>query len=394
MRNFSINDDENEGDSGEVNFLKMSKEEKLMWKYKDYQERKESYEWTQVALERELHYHLDRSVAARVSYKTKREIYRLHCEKPKYWTPSRLAVKFGVRKVRVEAWIQMYRYADECAEEWGNSWNQIYDLDGNVINLEEELEKQFPNLVADRIDDRWLLRQRRANLNAVGVIADEVNQAKLQEAVEKSRPKWLKRIAKMRKLNVPESQLPDKIWIPKPFKLEYKMPNHNKKRFLIVDSSPEYTDFTRPMFLVEQDGTVNSVGWEERRKYIMLANPTHHHSLSLYDESTMRIDAPAEYDAPALSTDDDMQTHGLEHDRQEVVATEMDRVVQRKEELESENTYDDENIEIEQWHKEEREIESEHERDEAHRIAYQTQLLQAQEHLEEYFSFEDGDDEM
>ena len=72
----------------------------------------------------------------------------------------------------------------------------------------------------------------------------------------------------------------------------------------------------------------------------------------------------------------------------------MDRVVQRKEELESENTYDDENIEIEQWHKEEREIESEHERDEAHRIAYQTQLLQAQEHLEEYFSFEDGDDEM
>ena len=42
----------------------------------------------------------------------------------------------------------------------------------------QAIEEMYPKEVADRIDDRWLLRQRQARVSSLDALEDEVDQVR------------------------------------------------------------------------------------------------------------------------------------------------------------------------------------------------------------------------
>lgn len=301
-----------------------------------------SWEEMQLRIEKQAEYYRDPSLHGRVSVKTKREIYSLYSRNPLMWSVNKLSRKFGLRKIRIQAIIDMYSQEAKEDQELGDGWSNIHDDNGNTVDLETELQAMFPNYVADRIDDRWLLRHHTDGLVATSTIDDQVDLHKYTKDYRRAkrnpaRRKWFSN----RRLPVPEEELPDSILVPPEFKMAFKFKKHFKEEMILIDESPEYEDHQRPMFIVKQDGTVYTAPWKLRRQYLIAKSPLPRTALGMHQEMQFNIDLPAPFDPDGMKPELGQDVYGIEH-QQQAVTTEHDRKCTSFDELAQEDLEDEE----------------------------------------------------
>lgn len=199
-----------------------------------------------------------------VSPELKDNMYHLYASNPEEWTVGKLAQKFRMKKVKVEAILRLKidEYIKARTEPWeisaeGDEIEEAYAEYFGWVGIDDWLVKE--------IDERMDISQPRWRSALVGSVDEEEDVSKLQRLAFRVQEKWDE---------MPETRPTGPGSYPAPVfdgqlirKAQYKYKSRPRSEFIFIDSSPvENFEEQAKMFWLAKDGSMRHLTWEERVK--------------------------------------------------------------------------------------------------------------------------------
>jgi len=194
----------------------------------------------------------------------KDNMYHLYASNPEEWTVGKLAQKFRMKKVKVEAILRLK--IDEYIKARTEPWEVSEEGD----EIEEAYAEYFGWVGVDdwslkELDDRMDVSQPRWRSALVSSVDEEEDLAKLHRLAFRIQEQWDE---------MPDTRPSGPGSYPAPSRdgevirnAQYKYKKRPRGEFIFIDSSPiENFEEQAKMFWLARDGSMRHLTWEERVK--------------------------------------------------------------------------------------------------------------------------------